>query len=179
MSLYMDYLLSSFGQTTAAGLSQMLGKAVSHDDVTRFLSGLESGCQALWQQIKPVVRQVKQDLVPGEQDCLLPDDCIIEKATPKRTGWSRCTTATARTGTKGIILVSAVLLLGGVSLPMGYELVIKTLHCQVKTREEAWRPERTKNEVSQTLYQSNSSRFQRISPAQPCVTSVNKWADSF
>ena len=37
LDLYTDYLLSSFGQTTATGLSALLDQAVSHDDVTRFL----------------------------------------------------------------------------------------------------------------------------------------------
>ena len=72
-------MICSFGQTTATGLSQMLDKAVSHDDVTRFLSQEDSGSQALWQQVKPVVRQMEKALVPQEQGCLLVDDSIIEK----------------------------------------------------------------------------------------------------
>jgi len=80
LDLYTDYLISSFGQTTATGLSPMLDKAVSHDDVTRFLSQVDSGSEALWQQVKPVVRQVKKALPPQEQGCLLLDDSIIEKA---------------------------------------------------------------------------------------------------
>ena len=39
LDLYTDYLLSSFGAATATGLSQMVDGAVSHDKVTRFLSG--------------------------------------------------------------------------------------------------------------------------------------------
>ena len=34
--LYSDYLLSSFGATTATGLSDMLEGEVSHDRITRF-----------------------------------------------------------------------------------------------------------------------------------------------
>ena len=80
LDLYTDYLISSFGQTTATGLSNMLDKAVSHDDVTRFVSSLDSGSQALWHQVKPLVGQVEKGLPPAEQGCLLLDDTIIEKA---------------------------------------------------------------------------------------------------
>jgi hypothetical protein len=38
LETYSDYLLSSFGQTTATGLSSLLDGAISHDQVTRFLS---------------------------------------------------------------------------------------------------------------------------------------------
>ncbi|MGY8826732.1 MAG: IS701 family transposase, partial [Candidatus Latescibacterota bacterium] len=38
LELYSDYLLSSFGPTTAPGLSALLNGQVSHDQVTRFLS---------------------------------------------------------------------------------------------------------------------------------------------
>jgi hypothetical protein len=39
LDLYTDYLLSSFGPTTATGLSKVLDGAVSHDKITRLLSG--------------------------------------------------------------------------------------------------------------------------------------------
>jgi hypothetical protein len=38
LDLYTDYLISSFGQTSATGLSQLLDGEVSHDQVTRFLA---------------------------------------------------------------------------------------------------------------------------------------------
>jgi hypothetical protein len=50
LDLYTDYLLSSFGATTATGLSSLLDEAISHDDVTRFVHHLQGGSQALWQQ---------------------------------------------------------------------------------------------------------------------------------
>lgn len=39
LDLYSDYLLSSFGKTTATGLSKLVAGDVSHDQVTRMLSG--------------------------------------------------------------------------------------------------------------------------------------------
>ena len=41
LELYSDYLLSSFGATTATGLSALVDGAVSHDQVTRFLSAAD------------------------------------------------------------------------------------------------------------------------------------------
>jgi hypothetical protein len=86
LDLYTNYLISSYGQTTATGLSQMLDKAVSHD-VTRFLGQVVSGSQALWQQVNPLIRQVEKALSPEEQGCLLLDGSLLEKTIPMRMGW--------------------------------------------------------------------------------------------
>jgi len=40
--LYSDYLLASFGATTATGLSQLLEGEVSHDQITRYLAGTKN-----------------------------------------------------------------------------------------------------------------------------------------
>lgn len=39
LELYSDYLMSSFAQTTATGLSQLLDHVVCNDQITRFLAG--------------------------------------------------------------------------------------------------------------------------------------------
>jgi hypothetical protein len=61
LELYSDYLLSSFGATTATGLSALVEGAVSHDQITRFLSRMDYDGRTLWQQVKPLVRDVEQD----------------------------------------------------------------------------------------------------------------------
>ena len=38
LELYSDYIISSFGQITATGLSRALSGSVRHDKITRFLS---------------------------------------------------------------------------------------------------------------------------------------------
>lgn len=58
LDLYTDYLISSFGQTSSTGLSNLLDNAISHDDVTRFLKQTDNGSKALWKQAKPLVRQI-------------------------------------------------------------------------------------------------------------------------
>ena len=166
LDLYTDYLLSSFGQTTATGLSRMLDQAVSHDEVTRFLSHLDSGSPALWQQVKPLVRQVEKALLPEEQGCLLLDDSIIEKAYSDENGLVSVHYDHSKDQyVKGINLVSAILLLGQASLPVAYELVVKTLRCEVKNRKEVWKSERTKNEMFRDMVSvcvGNTLRFSYV-----------------
>ena len=41
LELYSDYLISSFNYTTATGLSAALNGQISHDAITRLLSGDE------------------------------------------------------------------------------------------------------------------------------------------
>ena len=72
--LYADYLLASFGATTATGLSELLEGEVSHDQVTRYLAGTKKTAAALWQTVKPFVREVQ-----SEAGVLSIDDSIEEK----------------------------------------------------------------------------------------------------
>ena len=76
LDLYSDYLLSSFGATTATGLSSLLDGQISHDQVTRFLSQAEYTSKELWHQVKSVVRTIER-----EDGVLIFDDTIQEKAT--------------------------------------------------------------------------------------------------
>ena len=75
LELYTDYLLSSFGATTATGLSAMVQGDVSHDRITRFLSGQDYTSKDLWLQVKAMVRQVQT-----AQGVLIFDDTTQEKA---------------------------------------------------------------------------------------------------
>ena len=52
LELYSDYLLCSFGATTATGLSALLEGRISHDRVTRFLSQADYNGKTLWRQVK-------------------------------------------------------------------------------------------------------------------------------
>ena len=79
LDLYTDYLLSSFGSATATGLSEMVQGAVSHDKVTRFLSGRDYASKDLWMQVKAVIRQVED-----ETGVLIFDDTIQETSVDRR-----------------------------------------------------------------------------------------------
>ncbi len=74
LELYTDYLLSTFGYATATGLSAMVNGQVSHDQVTRFLSGDEYTSKDLWQEVKATVRKVERD-----DAVLIVDDSVQEK----------------------------------------------------------------------------------------------------
>ena len=74
IKLYSDYLISSYGKTTATGLSELLDGVFSHDKITRLLSRNEFNSQILWQFVKPVVRQIEQ-----ANGVLIFDDTIQEK----------------------------------------------------------------------------------------------------
>lgn len=166
MDLYTDYLLSSFGQTTATGLSKLLDQAVSHDDVTRFVSQLESGSQALWEQVKPTVRAAEKELPGQEAGLLVIDDTIMEKAYTDENGLVTVHYDHSKDRyVKGINLVSALLVLGRVVLPVAYELVVKTLRCTIKDKKEVWKSERTKNEMFRNMVSAcvkNSLRFSYV-----------------
>src|SRR4030095_4936379 len=72
--LYTDYLISSFGPTTATGFSRLLEGEISHDQVTRFLASSAKTSADLWRIAKPLVRQVESD-----EGILALDDSIEEK----------------------------------------------------------------------------------------------------
>jgi len=74
LELYIDYLISSNGYTTATGLSDMMDNEVSHDQITRFLLKNEFNSKDLWKEVKPTVREVE-----SEEACLIFDDTIQEK----------------------------------------------------------------------------------------------------
>jgi IS4 transposase len=74
LDLYADYLISSFSFTTATGMSAALDGAVSHDAISRFLSGREYTNKDLWKLVKPVIREIETS-----DGVLILDDTIEEK----------------------------------------------------------------------------------------------------
>ncbi|WP_461256522.1 hypothetical protein [Treponema sp. R80B11-R83G3] len=74
IDLYSDYLLCSNRQTTATGLSKLTGGLISHDTITRYLSGEAMGSKRLWLKVKKLVRSHE-----NEEASLVFDDTIIEK----------------------------------------------------------------------------------------------------
>ena len=74
LDLYTDYLLSSFGQTTATGLSKVLDGLVFHDKITRLLNGSGFTSRDMWQEVQPLVREFEND-----SGCLIFDNSLLEK----------------------------------------------------------------------------------------------------
>ena len=123
LELYTDYLLSSFGATTATGLSAMVQGDVSHDQITRFLSRQDYTSKDLWLQVKTMVRQVQT-----AEGVLIFDDTIQEKAWTDESDlicwhYDHCSGRTV----KGINLLNALYHCNGRSIPVAFELVQKPL----------------------------------------------------
>jgi len=74
LELYSDYIISSFGQITATGLSRALSGSISHDKITRFLSKEDFSSKELWKLVKPVIRKQER-----EDGVLIVDDTIEKK----------------------------------------------------------------------------------------------------
>jgi hypothetical protein len=115
LDLYTDYLISNaMGYATATGLSAMVDGAVSHDQVTRFLSKREYDSKDLWLEVKSVVRQIEQD-----DGCLIFDDTIQEKQWTDENAvmcwhYDHCKNRTVR----GINLLNALYYASDVSIPV-------------------------------------------------------------
>ncbi len=58
LDIYSDYLLASFSQTSATGLSHLLDGEISHDQVTRFLANKKQTSKDLWRTVKPFVKKM-------------------------------------------------------------------------------------------------------------------------
>ena len=146
--LYSDYLLASFGATTATGLSQLLEGEVSHDQVTRYLAGTKKTAVDLWLTVKSFVRQVQ-----SAEGVLIIDDSIEEKPYTDENDlvcWHYDHSKDRLL--KGINFLTALYASHGVSLPVGFHLVAKTeKYLDPKTQKEKRRSPVTKNELCREL----------------------------
>ena len=122
LDLYSDYLISSFGATTATGLSNLLDGDVSHDQVTRFLASRERTSADLWHLVKPHVRRIQSNA-----GVIIVDDSIAEKPFSDENEivcWHY--NHSKQTQVKGINFMTMLYHSGGVSLPVGFTLIAKT-----------------------------------------------------
>ena len=162
MDLYTDYLLSTFGATTATGLSAMVDGDVSHDQVTRFLSAQEYTSKYLWHQVKKTVRRIER-----EDGVLIFDDTIQEKAWTDENElicwhFDHCKNRTV----KGINLLNALYHCNGTSIPVAFELVKKpTQYSDIETKQLKRKSERTKNEMMRGMIEAciaNTLKFKFV-----------------
>ena len=150
LDLYTDYLISSFGPTTATGLSRLLDGKVSHDQVTRFLSAPPKTSADLWRVVKPMIRQVE-----SPDGLLIFDDSIEEKPYTDENElicwhWDH----SQERHVKGINFLTAFYTTETVSLPVAFDLVTKTeLYSDAKTGKQKRRSTLTKNARYRMLLQ--------------------------
>ena len=154
LDIYTDYLLSFFGTTTATGLAALLPE-VSHDSITRFLSQETLTSRDLWKVVKPQVRSIERD------DAVLAiDDTIQEKRYTDESElicwhYDHCVGRMV----KGINMVSALYVSAGVSIPVAFELVQKTLlETNPKTGKDKWVCPTTKNEMARDMIAQSLQR---------------------
>jgi hypothetical protein len=146
--LYSDYLLASFGATTATGLSELLEGEVSHEQVTRYVAGAKKTATDLWRTVKSFVREVQ-----SEAGVLISDDSIEEKPYTDENeivGWPY--DHSKDRSLKGLNFLPVRYGSQGVNVPVGFPLVAKTeKYTAPKTQKEKRRSPVSKNAVCQDL----------------------------
>jgi SRSO17 transposase len=150
LDLYTDYLLASFGATTATGLARLLPE-ISHDQVTRFLSQQELTDQDLWKIVKPHLRRAQ-----SADAVLILDDTVEEKPYTDESELICWHFDHSQNRTvKGINLLSALYLSQDTSLPVAFALIKKTeLVTDKKTGKDKWQSPQTKNEYAREMIAS-------------------------
>ncbi len=143
LDLYADYLLASFGATTATGLSQLLEGEVSHDPVTRPLSGKQKTAAELWLTVKPFVRQGQ-----AQGGGLSIDDSSEENPDTDENDIGCWPYDPAKAAlVKGLNFLTALSASPAVSWPVGCQLRAKTeTYLDQKTQKEKRRSPVSKNE---------------------------------
>jgi hypothetical protein len=150
LDLYTDYLISSFGPTTATGLSRLVNGEVSHDQVTRFLASPPKTSADLWRIVKPMLHQVE-----SPDGVLILDDSIEEKPYTDENDlicwhWDH----SKERHIKGINFLTAFYATESVSLPVAFDLVTKTeFYIDPKTGKQKRRSTLTKNARYRMLLQ--------------------------
>jgi len=162
LDLYSDYLISSFGYTTATGMSAVLDNAVSHDAVTRFLSEREYTNKDLWKVVKPVIRQIE-----SEDGVLCLDDTIEEKPyTDENDIIAWHFDHTFGRNVKGVNILNLVYHNNQATVPVGMAIVKKDLlFTDPKTEKLQRRSSVSKNELARELIGNclqNQIKFQYV-----------------
>lgn len=155
LDLYTDYLISSFGQVTATGLSDLLGGSLSHDRISRFLASDAFGSSDLWRLVKPFVREIEQD-----DAVLIVDDSIEPKPYTDESElvcWHF--DHTVGKAVKGLALLTALYHSEHqdqpVSVPVAFELVTKPdLVTDPKTGRAKRQGRQTKNELYRRMLEA-------------------------
>lgn len=124
--LYTDYLLSSFSQVSATGLSKSTCNEVSHDQATRLLAQKGLDQKAYWKMVKKSAR-----IIENSESVLIVDDFIENKPCSTENSlicyhWDH----SKNRSVKGINIINFLLVSNfgqeDISLPVAFETVEKT-----------------------------------------------------
>lgn len=165
--LYTDYLLASFGQATATGLSSVLDHLIPHDYFSDFLAQKDLDSRAFWQEVKPLVRKIE-----GEESWISIDDVIVPKPHSSENELiAYHFDHTVQKSVKGLnilnFLLSNVYEGQALNCPLGYEIIAKgEVYQDPKSGKLRRKSKQTKNElVRQKLHQitfDNHVRYRYI-----------------
>ena len=152
LDLYTDYLLVNPSYSTATGLSRVMDNEVSHDQVTRLLSGDQLSSKTLWQYVKPMCHEIR-----SEEGVLLIDDSIEAKPYTKENAlitwhYDHCIGKSV----KGVNMVSSFYYSQGIGLPVGVEYVKKDKKVIDQTGKITYKSKETKNEMMRRLIRKAS-----------------------
>jgi hypothetical protein len=150
LDIYSAYLLSSFGATTATGLSALVNGSISHDQVSRFLASEKRTSAEWWRLVKPYVRKIE-----SEAGVLIIDDSIAEKPYTDENDiicWHYDHTRGGNV--KGLNFMTALYHSQGLSLPVGFTLIAKTeWYVDAKTGKQKRRSPVSKNDYYRLMVQ--------------------------
>lgn len=151
LDLYTDYLISSFGPTTATGLSKLMNGDVSHDQVSRMLASPKMRSKDWWQMVKPAVRKIEQP-----DGLMIIDDTIEEKPYTDENEIVCWHYDHAKgCNVKGINFITTLYYAQEIVLPVAFEIVSKTeKYLDKKTGQEKRRSEISKNEYARGMLQA-------------------------
>jgi hypothetical protein len=136
LELYTDYLLSTFGHATATGLSALVNGQVSHDQITRFLSGGEYTSKDLWLEVKTTVRKVER-----EDAVLIFDDTVQEKPyTDENEVMCWHYDHSKGRAVQGFNLLNCLYHVEDISIPVAFELIKKPVEYSDSKRASANEP---------------------------------------
>lgn len=162
LDLYSDYLISSFSQVTATGLSSLIDGYLSHDQITSRLRKRPDSSKELWQIVKPIIRQNE-----NEEGVLIFDDTIEHKPhTDENEIVCWYYDHTVNRTVKGINILNCVYHNGDITLPVAFEIVKKTQEVtEPKTGKVKRVAEQTKNELMREMLktcQQNRLKFRYV-----------------
>ncbi len=147
LDLYTDYLLVNPSYSTATGLSRVTDGNISHDRITRLLSGNLLTSKTLWEYVKPMCHEIR-----SRDGVLIIDDSIEPKPYTKKNAlnnwhYDHCTGKSV----KGVNFVSAFYYSQEIGLPVGVEYVKKDKETLDKKGKKVYKSKETKNAMMRRM----------------------------
>ncbi len=162
LDIYTDYLLCSYGLSTATGLSKLLDNTISHDKISRFLLDYEGTAKKLWQKVKPYVRSIENNDV----GYLIIDDTIEEKEYTDENEivcWHHSHSKGRHV--KGMEVLSMLVRYQDIALPIDYHIVTKPVVYIDKEGKSKRKSLLSKNEIARQFIstaKSNKIKFEYV-----------------